>query len=117
MEASGEDSEHSAIPVVRHVIGASAGRNEELRPCAQTEPTPRLSQQAHVEADARIGDGIGVLSDIHRRCGHLIRPGHPAASGIDLHIEVPAVPYQELRSKDDGVTSAEIRALIAQESG
>jgi magnesium chelatase family protein len=29
-----------------------------------------------------------------------------------LHIEVPAVPYQELRGKGDGVTSAEIRARV-----
>jgi magnesium chelatase family protein len=31
---------------------------------------------------------------------------------IDLHIEVPAVQYKELRSKTDGVTSAEIRARV-----
>jgi len=31
---------------------------------------------------------------------------------IDLHIEVPAVPYQELRGKDDGITSAEIRLRV-----
>jgi predicted ATPase with chaperone activity len=31
---------------------------------------------------------------------------------IDLHIEVPAVPYQELRGKDEGQTSAEIRGRV-----
>jgi magnesium chelatase family protein len=36
----------------------------------------------------------------------------PLLDRIDLHIEVPAVPYQELRGRDDGVTSAEIRARV-----
>jgi magnesium chelatase family protein len=36
----------------------------------------------------------------------------PLLDRIDLHIEVPAVPYQELRGKGDGVTSAEIRARV-----
>src|ERR1019366_10331890 len=36
----------------------------------------------------------------------------PLLNRIDLHIEVPAVPYQELRGKDDGVTSAEMRARV-----
>jgi magnesium chelatase family protein len=36
----------------------------------------------------------------------------PLLDRIDLHIEVPAVPYQELRGKDEGVTSAEIRARV-----
>ena len=27
---------------------------------------------------------------------------------IDLHIEVPAVPYKELRGKEGGITSAEM---------
>ena len=29
-----------------------------------------------------------------------------------MHIEVPAVPYKELRSKTDGLTSADIRARV-----
>src|SRR5579864_4997659 len=36
----------------------------------------------------------------------------PLLDRIDLHIEVPAVPYQELRGKDEGVASAEIRARV-----
>jgi magnesium chelatase family protein len=31
---------------------------------------------------------------------------------IDLHIEVPAVPYQELRSKTVGTSSAEMRDRV-----
>jgi magnesium chelatase family protein len=36
----------------------------------------------------------------------------PLLDRIDLHIEVPAVPYQELRSKQDGTGSAEMRARV-----
>jgi magnesium chelatase family protein len=36
----------------------------------------------------------------------------PLLDRIDLHIEVPAVPYKELRAKDAGATSAEMRARV-----
>jgi len=36
----------------------------------------------------------------------------PLLDRIDLHIEVPAVPYQELRGTSEGVTSAEIRDRV-----
>jgi magnesium chelatase family protein len=36
----------------------------------------------------------------------------PLLDRIDLHIEVPAVPYKELRGKDTGVTSAEMRSRV-----
>src|SRR5882724_4812803 len=36
----------------------------------------------------------------------------PLLDRIDLHIEVPAVPYQELRNKHDGTSSAEMRARV-----
>ncbi len=36
----------------------------------------------------------------------------PLLDRIDLHIEVPAVPYKELRGKDGGTTSAEMRARV-----
>lgn len=36
----------------------------------------------------------------------------PLLDRIDLHIEVPSVPYQELRGKGDGVSSAEIRVRV-----
>jgi magnesium chelatase family protein len=38
----------------------------------------------------------------------------PLLDRIDLHIEVPAVPYQELRGKDGGATSSEMRARVAE---
>jgi magnesium chelatase family protein len=36
----------------------------------------------------------------------------PLLDRIDLHIEVPAVPYQELRSKTSGTSSAEMRDRV-----
>jgi magnesium chelatase family protein len=36
----------------------------------------------------------------------------PLLDRIDLHIEVPAVPYKELRSRDDGASTAEIRDRV-----
>jgi magnesium chelatase family protein len=36
----------------------------------------------------------------------------PLLDRIDLHIEVPAVPYQELRGGDVGATTAEIVARV-----
>jgi magnesium chelatase family protein len=36
----------------------------------------------------------------------------PLLDRIDLHIEVPAVPYKELRSNENGVTSAEMRERV-----
>ena len=36
----------------------------------------------------------------------------PLLDRIDLHIEVPAVAYKELRGKDNGVGSAEIRERV-----
>lgn len=43
---------------------------------------------------------------------YLAKVSGPLLDRIDLHIEVPAVPYKELRSKNDGVSSAEIRARV-----
>jgi magnesium chelatase family protein len=36
----------------------------------------------------------------------------PLLDRIDLHIEVPAVPYKELRGRDNGVSSAEMRERV-----
>src|ERR1700680_1899434 len=36
----------------------------------------------------------------------------PLLDRIDLHIEVPAVAYKELRGKDTGVGSAEMRTRV-----
>jgi magnesium chelatase family protein len=36
----------------------------------------------------------------------------PLFDRIDLHIEVPSVPYKELRGKDHGVTTEETRARV-----
>ena len=36
----------------------------------------------------------------------------PLLDRIDLHIEVPAVPYQELRSREDGTPSSTLRERV-----
>jgi magnesium chelatase family protein len=38
----------------------------------------------------------------------------PLLDRIDLHIEVPAVPYKELRSKDNGTSSEQMRERVAR---
>ncbi len=62
----------------------------------------------------------GHFSDPTRECRctggiiqrYLGKISGPLLDRIDLHIEVPAVPYQELRGKDGGATSAEMRARV-----
>jgi magnesium chelatase family protein len=41
----------------------------------------------------------------------------PLLDRIDLHIEVPAVPYKELRGKNAGVSSAQMRARVEAARG
>ena len=62
----------------------------------------------------------GFFSDPSRECRctpaeiqrYLGKISGPLLDRIDLHIEVPAVPYKELRSKDSGATSSEMRARV-----
>jgi magnesium chelatase family protein len=64
----------------------------------------------------------GYFSDPSRDCRctggiiqrYLGKISGPLLDRIDLHIEVPAVPYQELRGKADGATSAEMRARVEE---
>ena len=64
----------------------------------------------------------GFFGDATRECRctggiiqrYLGKISGPLLDRIDLHIEVPAVPYQELRGKADGATSAEIRSRVEQ---
>jgi magnesium chelatase family protein len=42
----------------------------------------------------------------------LAKVSGPLLDRIDMHIEVPAVPYKELRAKSDGQTSAQIRERV-----
>jgi magnesium chelatase family protein len=43
---------------------------------------------------------------------YLAKVSGPLLDRIDLHIEVPAVPYKELRGKNDGQNSASIRERV-----
>jgi len=62
----------------------------------------------------------GFFSDPTRECRctgamiqrYLGRISGPLLDRIDLHVEVPAVPYRELRGKNEGVSSAEIRERV-----
>lgn len=45
---------------------------------------------------------------------YLAKVSGPLLDRIDLHIEVPAVPYKELRSKTDGQSSAQIRERVEE---
>lgn len=62
----------------------------------------------------------GFYGDTTRECRctgaiiqrYLGKISGPLLDRIDLHIEVPAVPYQELRSNGNSVTSAEMRERV-----
>ncbi|MEO8660371.1 MAG: YifB family Mg chelatase-like AAA ATPase [Bryobacteraceae bacterium] len=62
----------------------------------------------------------GYFGDTNRECRctggiisrYLAKISGPLLDRIDLHIEVPAVPYQELRGRDTSASSAEIRARV-----
>jgi magnesium chelatase family protein len=62
----------------------------------------------------------GFYGDTTRECRctpgiiqrYLAKVSGPLLDRIDLHIEVPAVPYKELRGKSDGQTSAYIRERV-----
>ena len=62
----------------------------------------------------------GFFSDPTRECRctgaiiqrYLSKVSGPLLDRIDLHVEVPAVPYKELRSKDNGAGSSDMRARV-----
>ena len=64
----------------------------------------------------------GFYGDTTRECRctpgiiqrYLAKVSGPLLDRIDLHIEVPAVPYKELRSKSDGQSSAVIRERVEE---
>jgi magnesium chelatase family protein len=63
----------------------------------------------------------GFYGDTTRECRctgaiiqrYLGRVSGPLLDRIDLHIEVPAVPYKELRGHDQGAASGEMRGRVA----
>jgi magnesium chelatase family protein len=64
----------------------------------------------------------GFYGDSTRECRctpgiiqrYLAKVSGPLLDRIDMHIEVPAVPYKELRGKTDGVSSADIRQRVEE---
>jgi magnesium chelatase family protein len=67
----------------------------------------------------------GFYGDSTRECRctpgiiqrYLAKVSGPLLDRIDLHIEVPAVPYKELRGKSDGQASASIRERVEAARG
>jgi magnesium chelatase family protein len=68
------------------------------------------------------GCRCGFLGDATRECHctgaeaerYLCKISGQLLDRIDLHTEVPVVPYKEMRSKDGGESSSEIRARILE---
>jgi magnesium chelatase family protein len=68
------------------------------------------------------GCPCGFYGDNTRECRctpgiiqrYLAKVSGPLLDRIDLHIEVPAVPYKELRGKTEGQPSAQIRERVEQ---
>jgi magnesium chelatase family protein len=66
------------------------------------------------------GCPCGFFSDPTHECRctgaiiqrYLSKVSGPLLDRIDLHIEVPAVAYKELRGKDNGVSSADMRTRV-----
>jgi magnesium chelatase family protein len=66
------------------------------------------------------GCPCGFYGDTTRECRctpaiiqrYLGKISGPLLDRIDLHVEVPAVPYKEMRADEQGVSSAEMRARI-----
>src|SRR5256714_3747950 len=64
----------------------------------------------------------GFLGDPKRPCKcspvqierYMSRISGPLLDRIDLHIEVPSVPYQELAARQDGTSSASMRTQVEQ---
>lgn len=62
----------------------------------------------------------GFFGDTTRECRctgaiiqrYLSKISGPLLDRIDLHLEVPAVPYKELRGREDGTSSAEMRERV-----
>jgi len=64
----------------------------------------------------------GYLTDPRREChctprqvqAYMGKISGPLLDRIDIHLEVPAVPYRELRARQDGASSAQMRGQVQQ---
>jgi len=64
----------------------------------------------------------GYLTDPKREChctprqvqNYMGKISGPLLDRIDIHLDVPAVPYRELRAKSDGSTSAQMREQVSR---
>ena len=79
---------------------------------SRTVTGSRRNHPARLERAARDCQCTGAI--ILR---YLARISGPLLDRIDLHIEVTAVAFEEMRSSEGGATSAEIRARVEQARG
>jgi len=104
-------------------VGYHSGLNKGRRTsnAARFEPGATRHSRFKLSSSCYLhGCPCGFYGDSTRECRctgaiitrYLAKISGPLLDRIDLHIEVPAVPYKELRGNDDGVTSAEIRARV-----
>ncbi|MFO0864808.1 MAG: ATP-binding protein, partial [Gemmataceae bacterium] len=74
----------------------------------------------HLQRDERTDQPCGYLGDSKHACKcnpmqidrYMGRVSGPLLDRIDLHIEVPAVPFQELSAKTEGTPSAAMRQQV-----
>ena len=67
----------------------------------------------------------GYLTDAKRRCKctpnqvqrYLSKISGPLVDRIDIHVDVPAVPFQQLRSQQDGSGSSQLSSHVLQARG
>ena len=59
-------------------------------------------------------DAVSYTHLIQRYLGKI---SGPLLDRIDLHVEVPAVAYQEMRGKETGATSAQMRQRVLAARG
>jgi magnesium chelatase family protein len=88
----------------------------------RTRPICRPALQFHARSSCYLhGCKCGFYGDATRECRctpgqiaqYLGKISGPLLDRIDIHVEVPAVPYKELRGKAASESSAEIRRRVA----
>src|SRR5229473_1812974 len=67
--AGEENPAHSTVSPVSLVLGTISVWHEELRSSAQAEPARRSSQDAHVHADASVGQRVRAGAEVDGRAG------------------------------------------------
>jgi len=96
-------------------LAGSAGPQRVMTPTDWAADRPSQKTSCYMHACP-----CGFHGDATRECRcspgiiqrYLAKVSGPLLDRIDLHIEVPAVPYKELRGRSDGTPSIEIRDRV-----